>query len=70
MARLVTVGLAEKSSIHTRFDEQNFMRTGPFQDLNLRTKRLSGSHVTLGGATSTEEVVQCFTSTAQPSMVA
>lgn len=30
-----------KSSIHTRFDEQNFMRTEPFQDLNIRTKRLA-----------------------------
>jgi hypothetical protein len=27
-----------KSSIHTRFDEQNSMCTGPFQDLNIRTK--------------------------------
>jgi hypothetical protein len=58
-----------KSSILGGFDEQNSMRTGPFQDLNIRTKRLSESHVTFGGATSTVEVVQCFNSAAQPYMV-
>lgn len=69
MARLVTVGLAEKSSIHTRFDEQNFVRTGPFQDLNIRTKRLSGSNLIVGGATSAVAIGQCFNSEAQPNMV-
>ena len=39
-----------KSSIHARFDEQNFMRMWLFHDLNLRAKRLSASLVTFGWA--------------------
>ena len=57
-----------KSSIHTRFDEQNFIRTGPFKDLNIRTKRLSVLHVTLGGATSALAIGQCVNHAAQSNM--